>query len=133
VTNRDLNLNTVVVAGAVIAASYVIYQIFSTAQKGFSTVQSAAGAVVDAAGNAYTSARDAVASGLYALFGPEDRSGPNTYYTITFPDGLRHAIGADVVDANGNFTWTGFPVGSSAPVKLRIVKDSSGAKFAVSA
>lgn len=114
------NLLTV---GLVGVGLYAAYKLLSAGSK---VVSTAAGAV----GQAFTSTQDALASGLYSLFGPTENFGSTTYYTVTFPDGSRHAVGADLVDGSGQFTWTGYPAGSQPPQQLQIVVDASGNKFA---
>lgn len=59
--------------------------------------------VASAGATAYTSARDAVASGLYNWFGPEEKFGDNTFFTVTFPNGQRHSIPKSSVSNQGVF------------------------------
>ena len=127
---QGINIERVAIAGAIIVGGYVLLQALGFLKKAATTAGQAAQTVVQAAEFAYTSARDALSSGFYSLFGPDENFGPDTYYTVNFPDGSRHAIGADQVSANGQFTWTGYPAGSQAPQTLQIVVDSSGTKYA---
>lgn len=55
--------------------------------------------------NALQSPRDALASGLYRLFGPDEEFGDSLYYTIGFPDGSRHAIPSSSVQKNATFQY----------------------------
>jgi hypothetical protein len=53
-----------------------------------------------------TTARDALASGLYRVFGPEENFGGELFYTVRFPDG-NHAIDAAIVTPDATFSWNG--------------------------
>lgn len=51
---------------------------------------------------AIDTARDALSSGLYRLFGPEDKTS-STYYTVLFPDGNYKTVPAGAVGSDGVF------------------------------
>ena len=127
---KSFDPQTIIVAGAVIVGGVVLLKVFGLLKEGADTAKRFITTAADAVDATYSSARDAVASGLFALFGPEDKSGPNLFYTVTFPDGARHAVGADRVDAQGIFTWAGYPDGTEVARRLRIIKDQAGNKFA---
>lgn len=61
---------------------------------------------------------------LYNWFGPKVPA-TDVYYSVTFPDGARHAIHAPLVDSFGFFTYAG--------VKYRMKDDVTGRHFAVRA
>src|SRR6516165_2851588 len=107
---------------------YIAYNLI----KGVKATVAGVGAVGKAAANAYTSAVNAVSSGLYTLFGPDDAAalGDSTYLLVSFPDGSRYAIGASQINPDGLFLWTGHPPGSQPAITLQLVKDNSGAWFA---
>lgn len=123
------NTQDFVLLGIVALAGYVIYNLVQGVKTAADEVGTAASAVGRVAATAYTSTVDAVASGLYALFGPAD-VGTSMYFTTAFPDGSHHAVPSNIVDSDGIFNWTGYPAGSEPPVTLRLVKDSSGHWFA---
>jgi hypothetical protein len=83
--------NLAIVAGAGVAI-YLIARTFT-----------AAGKVVS---EAYDNSRDAIASGLYALFGPAQDTSTDFYYTVRFADG-NHAVPKDSVNADGVFSRNG--------------------------
>lgn len=110
---------------AVAVGGYFLYR----AIKGVGGVASAA---ADAVAGGYNSAVDALSSGLFRLFGPQDLSSDNTtYYTVGFPDGSKHAISADRVNSDGTFQWAGYPDGSQPAVTLKVVIAQDGSKVAV--
>lgn len=86
----------------------------------------------DAGGAAYSGAVNWTSDLLTSWFGP-DLIGTDIYHTVTFPDGARHAVGADRVDSSGRFVWAGYPDGSQAPVTYQLGQNSAGMWFAVSA
>jgi hypothetical protein len=51
-------------------------------------------------------ARDALSSGLYRVFGPEEKFGPELTYTVRFPDG-NHSLDPAIVAADGTFSRNG--------------------------
>lgn len=53
-----------------------------------------------------TNTGSAIGSSLYDVFHP-DQLGEMVFYTVTFPDNSRHAIGSRDVGADGSFTWAG--------------------------
>ena len=53
-----------------------------------------------------TTARDALASGLYRVFGTAENFGSDIYYTVKFPDG-NHALDPSIVSSDGTFTRAG--------------------------
>ena len=118
-----MKAETLLTLGVVGAVLYLGYKALSAGAQAATTAAAAVG-------QAFTSTQDALASGLYSLFGPTENFGPTTYYTVTFPDGSRHAVGSDIVNASGQFTWTGYPAGSQPAQQLTIVVDANGNKFA---
>lgn len=78
---------------AVAGVAYVGYKIYST-------VSGAA----DVVSGALNSTGSAIGSGLYDFFHP-DQTGEMLFYTVTFPNGERHAIGSREVDSSGRFTY----------------------------
>lgn len=54
------------------------------------------------AAEALTSAGEAIGSGLYDFFHP-NQVGETTFYVVTFPDGSRHSVPASAVDSSGVF------------------------------
>lgn len=113
---------------------YVIYQIVQGVKATGAAVGAAASAVGRGVQTAYTTTTDALGSGLYSLFGPDDAKalGSMTYLMVNFPDGLRHSVPANTVNASGLFTWTGYPPGSQPPIVLTLMKDANGAWYATS-
>jgi hypothetical protein len=57
-------------------------------------------------GGALASLGESIGSGLFSVFGQKP-AGPSTYYTVSFPDGSKHAIGDTSVDPSGQFTYSG--------------------------
>lgn len=98
---------------------YVLYKVFGAV----STVASGVGSAVSAVGGALTNTGEAIGSGLYDLVHPNEL-GSMDYLVVSFPDG-KHAVPADSVNANGLFTWTGYPAGSQSPQVLTLVKDKA--------
>lgn len=79
--------------GAVAAAVYfVVWPVLKTAI-------SIKGAVSDT----MDSAQNALASGLYRVFGPEEKFGSDRNSIVTFPDGKRHSIPAEAISSTGIF------------------------------
>jgi hypothetical protein len=113
-----MKLETWLTLGAVLGVGYLAY-------KGTKLVGEATGA-------AYSGAVNWTSDLLTSWFGP-DLTGTNVYHTVTFPDGSRHAVGADRVDSSGKFVWTGYPMGSQAPVNYQLGQNSAGMWFAVGA
>lgn len=114
---------------ALAAAGYVVYRLLSAASSAAAAAAGAVGAAASAVNSAYQTTVAAVGSGLYAVFGPTDKSA-SMYYIVNFPDGNRHAVPSNTVDSSGNFLWTGYPPGSSGAITLTLVKDSAGAWYA---
>lgn len=110
---------------------YVLYKIFSA----FSAVARGAGAAASAVASAtaagYNSVRDAVANGLFAVWGPADVSGPSIYYNVTFPDGSNHAVDPTMIYGAGYFDWSGAPAGSQAVYTYQLIKDNNGFWYAI--
>lgn len=80
----------------------------------------AADAVISLPGNVGS----AIGSTLYDWIHPGDGLGINdTYYTVTFPNGQRHAIPANTVGASGTFDYAG--------VNYLMKKDAAGQNVAV--
>lgn len=122
-STQDMVLLAVLAVGA-----YVLYKVFGAV----SAVGSGISAVAGAAKEGYTATVDAVSSGLYAVFGPNDAKalGSMDFLLVNFPDGSRHAVPADSVTGTGLFTWTGYPAGSQPGITLQLVKDKSGSWYA---
>lgn len=87
-----MKLPDAVLIGALAVGAWIIYRAIS----GISEVGQ----------KALTSTREALASGLYRLFGPEERFGDDLFFNVGFPNGKRHAIGASLVDERGRFTYS---------------------------
>ncbi len=87
--------------GAVLGVGYLAY-------KATRLVGDAAAAAGTAAGAAYTGAVSWTSDLLSSWFGP-DAVGTDVYHLVTFPDGSRHAIGANLVEPSGQFTYNGYP------------------------
>lgn len=117
-----------VLLGALAVGFYVIVQLV----QGLKLAGHAVGVAGQAVATAYTSTVDALSSGLYSLFGPDDAKalGAMDYLIVAFPDGQKHAVPANTVTSTGLFQWTGFPAGSQTAQPLQLVKDSSGAWYA---
>jgi hypothetical protein len=120
-----------VLLGGLVLVGYVLYKVFGAVSAAAGAASAGAKAVGATVKGGYTATVDALSSGLYSAFGPAD-VGTSVYYLVNFPDGTRHAVPSNTVDAQGNFTWTGFPPNSQDPLQLILVKDKSGAWFATS-
>lgn len=59
--------------------------------------------IKDAAGAAIQTSRDALASGLYAVFGPTLKN-ESLFYSVRFPDGQIHSVPSMAVASDGSFT-----------------------------
>jgi len=83
-----------------------------------------------------TTARDALASGLYRVFGPEEKFGSDRNSIITFPDGKRHSIPAEAISSDGVFVnrWAsdGSPYSYAGDGKTYrvLINNSTGARVA---
>lgn len=123
-----------VLLAALAVAGYLVYQLVKGIKATGAAIGGAAGAIGGAVSTAYSTTTDALGSGLYKIFGPDDAKalGSMTYFMVNFPDGLRHAVPANTVNASGLFTWTGYPPGSQPSIILTLVKDNSGAWYATS-
>lgn len=64
--------------------AYALYTTLNAARKGLTTVG------------------DAIGSGLYDFFHPNEM-GETKFFLVTFPDGQRHSIPASYIDASGIF------------------------------
>lgn len=118
-TAKDL-----IVLGGVGVGAYLLYQLF----QGAKNVGASAAAAV---GGAYTNTVSSAGNVLNNWLGPS-LIGTNVYYTAIFPDGSSHAVPSNTVDANGNFTWTGYPAGSSPAQNLTLAQDANGNWLALS-
>lgn len=58
---------------------------------------------IQQAGAALVSAGEAIGSGLYDYFHP-DELGATMFYVVTFPDNSNHAVDARLIDSDGLFT-----------------------------
>jgi Na+/phosphate symporter len=96
----------------------------------YAKATAAAKAAAAAAGQAYTGSVNTVSDALSSIFGSAVTL-PGTFYTAVFEDGTSHAIPANTVDANGNFTWTGYPAGSQLPQALQLTT-INGTRYAIS-
>jgi hypothetical protein len=87
-----VNFEKILTWGAIFGGLFLAYKVYSGVK-----------AVTDAAGNAINTVGSAIGSGLFRMFGPEDRT-DSTYYMPVFPDGKSHAVPASRVNAAGRFT-----------------------------
>lgn len=94
-----VNLEKYLVWGAILAGGYFI--VWPALQAAFA-VKKAAGAVIDTAAAAIETSRDALSSGLYAIFGPNLKYDPVSY-TVRFPDGKSHSVPSRSVKSDGTF------------------------------
>lgn len=78
-------------------------------------------------GQAHTAAVNAVSDKLTDWFGPKDTT-ESVYYTVTFPNGDRHAVGASTVAPDGLFQKIVPPYRAT---QWRMKVDATGKKFAV--
>lgn len=63
-------------------------------------------AIASGTKKALNSLGSAIGSGLFDLFWPaSDQVGEMLFYTVTFPDGARHAIASGSVNGGGQFTY----------------------------
>lgn len=123
-----------VLLGVVALVGYVLYEVVKGIRATGAAVGAAVGAATHAAASAYTDTTSALGSGLYSLFGPDDKKllGSMSYFLVNFPDGTRHAVPNNSVNASGMFTWTGYPPNSQPDLVLTLVKDNQGAWYATS-
>lgn len=108
---QDLLVKLALVAGG----AYALYWFFT------SGLAKIGGAV----GSAVTQVGASIGGGLYEWL-HSNAAGDLLYYTITFPNGSRHAIPASDVH-NGEFDYIAPPL---APTHWRIVVNAQGVKFA---
>jgi hypothetical protein len=120
-----------VLLAALALGGYVLYKVFGAVSATVHAAGDAAVAVGKGVSTAYTATVNAVGSGLYTLFGPED-IGSSTYFLVNFPNGSRHAVPGKMVSSAGLFTWTGYPAGSEPPIVLTLVKDAQKQWYATS-
>lgn len=73
---------------------------------GFGGLSTPAALVNQTLGGLPAAGGEALGGGLFSVFGPTDTTS-STYYTVTFPDGSRHAIGNASVDSNNRFQYGG--------------------------
>lgn len=102
-----MKIETIATLGALGLVAYLISRIESYTEGGKKVLNSL---------------QDALSSGLYELFGPDENFGDSLFYNIGFPDGTRHAIGASLVDAQGKFQYNG--------VWYRMLKGKDGMRYA---
>jgi hypothetical protein len=69
---------------------------------------------------------ESIGGGLYEWLHP-NASGTMVYYTITFPNGSRHALPSDSIGSDGRFDYIAPPL---AATHWRVVVDANGNKFA---
>jgi len=111
-----------------VGAGLLIVVLYMLARKTLSDAAGAAGGIISG-NNAATSGTDYEGKGLGGTLGAvtnaatggalgavggwiagllsSDDAGESLYYTVTFPDGARHAIPSLSVAANGTFTYAG--------------------------
>jgi hypothetical protein len=120
-----MKTESIITVGVLAGAAYLLYQLLQGTSKAVSTV-------TGAASTGYNAAVNAVSSGLYALFGPNDAKalGSMQYLLVNFSDGTRHAVPANTVDQDGFFIWTGYPPGSQPDTGMQLMKDANGAWYA---
>lgn len=89
---------------------------------GFGLLSTPAAATNLAIGGAPAALGEGIGGGLFSIFGSSSSAADATYYTVTFPDGSRHAIKSANVDSTGNFAYGG--------TNYRLGDDGSGNKLA---
>jgi hypothetical protein len=108
---------------------------------GIGVVKGVGGAAVGAAVAVGDAAKEGVDEVVQAFTGDENQTlggfiydsfhpapaGPDVYYTVTFPNGARHAIHAPDVNALGQFSYVQPPY---AATRWQIVLDGAGMKLA---
>lgn len=76
----------------------------------------------------------AVGEYISSWFAPSGTPGDNVFYTVLFPDGSKHAVGASTVNAQGYFNSSAQSWGANLPNKVyRIGVNSASQKVAVAA
>jgi len=114
-----------VVASVAVAAWYFWDKLMDfnkgTAYEGTGAVGTLGNVANQLSGGALQTAGETLSRWTYDLL-HTDELGDMTYYTVTFPDGARHAIGASLLSKSGTFmydgkTWT-------------LYQDAAGKKFA---
>ena len=124
----------ILIIGGIAAGAMVLYffgrAIFSalkdfnkgTPYEGAGVLGTLGNAADKLSGGTLSAAGESLGETLFNWFGPATPA-MDVYYTVTFPDGARHAIHAPDVDRNGYFTYGG--------VKYRMKDDIQGKHFAV--
>jgi hypothetical protein len=85
-----------------------------TAYEGTGVLGTLGATVNTVTGGAAASAGSALGNVFTSIFGKKVVS-PSTFYSVLFPDGVRHAIGDTWIDKNGYFTY---PQGGTIRYKL---------------
>ena len=114
-----------VVASVAVAAWYFWDKLANfnkgTAYEGTGAVGTLGNVANQLSGGALQTAGETLSRWTYDLFN-SDEIGETTFYTVTFPDGQRHAVGASTVSKSGTFTYNG--------KAYTLYVDASGKKFA---
>lgn len=112
-----VNFEKYLVWGAIGAG---VYFVAWPALKGLFTLKAGVDAVID-------TSRDALASGLYAIWGPAIDLHPIDHL-VTFPNGQRHAVPAGVVKSDGTFINKNLSSNYAGDGRAyRILRDKAGA------
>lgn len=136
-----VGIGAAAILGALAFAAYKVYGFISdpnkgTAYEGNGSILTVPGAVAtlgnvtnQVLGGLPQSAGEALGSGLYSFFHPNE-TGSSTTYLFTFPDGSKGAVDSSQLDGAANFTYSG----GNATWKgkqLQLITKADGTNYAV--
>ncbi len=127
---KSQDRNSLLILGAAGVGVFVVFKLLDkalnfnkgTPYEGAGAVGTAANIANQVSGGVLAKAGAAFGRALYDWTHPGS-AGEALYYSVTFPDGQKHAIASGDVAKNGTFTY-------KTGARFRIVVDSLGFKFA---
>lgn len=98
-----MNIDRVASTVQIVGVAFVAYLLYKFWDKAGDTGKD----VLDKLGNLGVS----ISSGLFEIWNPitgfKDPVGETLFYTVTFPDGKRHAVASSLVNSAGKFQFNG--------------------------
>jgi hypothetical protein len=105
-----------------------------TPYEGTGAIGALGNATNQALGGAPAAVGSSIGLGLYDIFHPDEDEGPDTYYSVIFPDGIKHAVSARAISPDGVFQLSALaPNVQKAygdPTTLFQIREKDGKRYA---